>query len=88
MKIREGVVTRRVMGKTLVVAVGAAAKDFHAMIELNATAESIWNYLSEERTTEELTALLCEEYDVSADIAAAAVGRFLDTLRTEGLLTE
>ena len=88
MKIREGFVTRRVMGKTLVVAVGAAAKDFHAMIELNTTAESIWNYLSEDRTAEELTTLLCNEYDVSPDMAAAAVNRFVDTLRTEGLLAE
>jgi hypothetical protein len=47
---------------------------------LRAVAASIWEHLSEPRTTDELCALVAEEYDVTEDGCRADVVAFLDEL--------
>lgn len=42
MKIKDGFVLREVAGQAVVIAVGEASKEFHGMINLNATGKLVW----------------------------------------------
>ena len=86
MKIKEGFVLRRVGGHAMVVPVGAQTVDFRCMITLNETGAFLWEQLAQERTAEQLAAAMLEEYDVTAEVAAQDVARFVDQLRDAELL--
>ena len=53
---------------------------------LKDVAASLWEHLAEPRTTEELCALVADEYDVSADACRADVVAFLDELAGKDLI--
>ena len=52
MKIRNGFMLRKVGGQNVVVAVGAASRDFNGIIKLNETGAFLWELLKSERTPE------------------------------------
>lgn len=86
MKIKSGFMLRKVGGRNVVVAVGAASREFNGIIKLNETGAFLWELLRTERTPEELTAALLEEYDIGEETAAADVGAFLKKLEEAELL--
>ena len=88
MKIKNGFVLRKIADQYMAVPVGARAKELHGMIGLNETAAFIWERLSSGQTRDEIVKSLCEEYDVLEDVAAESVERFIEKLRTEGMLSD
>ena len=86
MKIKSGFVVRKIANQYMAVPVGARAKELHGIIGLNETAAFIWELLKEERTKEELAALVYEEYEISEEHALEAVQRFCKSLQEEGVL--
>ena len=86
MKIKNGFVVRKIANQYMAVPVGARAKELHGMIGLNETAAFLWELLKEERTAEELAALLYEEYEISEEHALETVTRFCQSLQEEGVL--
>ncbi len=86
MKLKDGFVLRTVGTNHLVVPVGAQTVDFRCLITLNETGAFLWQQLQQERQAEELTAALLEEYEVSAEQAAADVAAFAAKLQEAGLL--
>lgn len=86
MKIKSGFVVRKIANQYMAVPVGARAKELHGMIGLNDTAAFIWNMLSEDKTEEELAALLHGEYEVSEEKALETVRRFCKLLQEESVL--
>lgn len=86
MKLKEGFVLRCVGGHSIVVPVGAQTVDFNCMITLNETGAFLWQQLLEERTVEELTSALLDEYEVEPATAAADVARFIEKLQQAELL--
>lgn len=86
MKLKDGFVLRTVGTNHLVVPVGAQTVDFRCLITLNETGAFLWQQLQQERQAEELTAALLEEYEVSAEQAAADVAAFVAKLQEAGLL--
>ena len=88
MKIKSGFVVRKIANQYMAVPVGARAKELHGMIGLNETAAFLWGLLKEDRTEEELAALLYDEYEISEEEALQAVKRFRDLLKKEGVLTD
>lgn len=88
MKIREGFVLRRVMGQAMLIAVGDVSREFNGMIKLNDTAADLWQWLADGADEQALIARLQEEYEVDAATAAADVARFVENLKTQGLLVE
>ena len=86
MKIKEGFVVRKIANQYMAVPVGARAKELHGMIGLNETAAFLWELLKENRTEEELAALVYEEYEISKEEALEAVQRFCKSLQEEGVL--
>lgn len=86
MKIKSGFVIRKIANQYMAVPVGARAKELHGMICLNETAAFLWELLKEEKTEEELAALLYEEYEISAEHSLEVVQRFCRSLQEEGVL--
>ena len=84
MKIKKGFVLRVVGGESVVVPVGEMSKNFHGMINLNGTAEFLWNFYSEEHSLDEGVAALLNEYDVDESLARADVERFMGILLKNG----
>ena len=86
MRIKEGFVLRTVGGNHIVVPVGAQTVDFRGINTLNETGVTLWNALQTECSEEQLVEALLAEYDVTADVAAADVSRFAESLRQAELL--
>lgn len=86
MKIRNGFMLRKVGGQNVVVAVGAASRDFNGIIKLNETGAFLWELLKSERTPEELTEALLAEYDIDRETAAVDVETFAERLSRAELL--
>ncbi|MBO5363235.1 MAG: PqqD family protein [Clostridia bacterium] len=84
MKIKKGFVARKVGGECVVVPVGEMSKNFHGMINLNATGEFLWNFFLSDHTVEEGVAAILNEYDVEESIARADVERFASILLENG----
>ena len=84
MKIKKGFVVRKVGGECVAVPVGEMSKNFHGMINLNATGEFLWNFYSSEHSVDEGVAALLAEYDVEEQLARADVERFVDILLKNG----
>ena len=88
MKIKEGFVVRKIANQYMAVPVGSRAKELHGMIGLNETAAFLWELLKEDRTEEELAALLYEEYEITEEKALESVKRFGELLKKEGVLAD
>lgn len=86
MKIKEGFVIRQVGGEYVVVPVGARSKEFHGMINLNATGALLWNFFSQEHTLNEGVDALCNQYEVERTIAEKDVKAFMDIVANNGFI--
>lgn len=82
MKIKEGFILREVAGSYVVVAVGAASKDFRGVIKLNGSGAFLWKALEkEDKSTEDLVKALLDEYEIDAETAKKDVKDFVDRLK-------
>ena len=88
MKIKSGFLVRKIANQYMAVPIGTRAKELHGMIGLNETAVFIWELMKEERTEQELAALVFEEYEISEEHALEAVKRFCESLQEEGVLED
>jgi len=88
MKIKEGFLLRRVGDNHIVVPVGARSVDFRCIITLNDTGAFIWEKLQQPCAAEDVVNALLNEYDVTADVAAADVAAYITAMREKGLLDE
>lgn len=86
MKIKEGFVLREVAGSYIVVAIGAAAKTFNGIINLNPTSALLWKELEKGASEQELVERLLSEYEVSEQTAKEDVHKFVQKLTEAGLI--
>lgn len=86
MKIKKGFILREVSGSFIVVAVGAASKEFKGLITLNETGAFLWEKLVSGNTKEGLVEALLNEYDAPKDVIEADVDAFLKTITDGGLV--
>lgn len=86
MKIKDGFVLREVAGQAVVIAVGEASKEFHGMINLNATGKLVWQGIEQGLTEAEIVGKLVDQYDVTADKAQVDVHRMIEKMSTAGVL--
>lgn len=84
MKIKSGFVVRKVGGSSVVVPVGEMSKQFHGMINLNETGETLWNIFSTEHTIDEAVAEMLKIYEVSEEIVRKDVETFVQTIVERG----
>lgn len=86
MKIKKGFVVRKIAGEDVVVALGAASKQFNGIIKLNDTGRFLWDKIAEGCDDNALVEAIVAEYSVDKDIAAKDVAAFVDTLKGAGVL--
>lgn len=79
---------RELAGSHVVVAVGAAAKEFNGIIRLNKTGAFLWRKLQDGSDEEALVSALLEEYDIDADTAKRDVLAFVQRIKEAGLVEE
>lgn len=81
MKIKKGFVVRSIAGESVVVALGAASKNFNGIIKLNDTGRVLWDKLEGGCECDDLVAALLAEYDVDEATARADVNAFVEKLK-------
>lgn len=86
MKIKEGFILRQVGDQTVVVAVGAASRDFNGIIRLNSTGKFLWEKLEQDITPEQLLCAMLDAYDIDEDTAKADISQFIAKLKGADLL--
>lgn len=86
MKLKEGFITHTIQDTQMMVAAGAAGKDFHGLVRSNETAAFIIDCLKEETTEGGIVDSLLSEYDVSREIAQKDVRNILEKLNSIGAI--
>lgn len=86
MKIKKGFIMRKVGGKSVVVAAGAASRSFNGMIRLNDTGEFLWKKLSAGSSEDELLSAMLDEYDIDETTAKADISAFVKQLSDNGII--
>jgi hypothetical protein len=86
MKIKEGFVVRKVMGNNVVIATGAASKNFHGMVKLNDTAAEIWGYISEGLSTDVIFEKMLEKYEVEESLLRQDIDKTVSALAEQGFI--
>lgn len=86
MKIKKGFVVRKIAGEDVVVALGAASKQFNGIIKLNDTGRFLWDKIAEGCDDNALVEAIVAEYGVDKNIAVKDVAAFVDTLKGAGVL--
>lgn len=89
MKIKEGFKLRELGREFIVVGEGIAQVNFNKMISLNGTAAFLWReLLGKDFTVEDITKLLCDNYEVEEAVAAADAATLVENWRKAELLDE
>lgn len=88
MRIVPGFVVRQIAGETIAIPTGAAARELSGLIALNGSGKLLFQLLQEEQTEAALVQSLLDAYEIDAHTARNDVAEFLETLRSNGVLTE
>jgi hypothetical protein len=86
MRAKDGFMLRNIVDSWVLIPIGSKVVDFNGMMLLSDTGAFLWNCLKEEKSTEELLAILQGEYEVDEATARADVDEFLWQLREGDLL--
>ena len=86
MKLKKGLILRKVANNYCVVAVGELANKFKGMINLNATGAFLFELLQKETSLEELTNKMMEKYDIDKEQASQDVSSFVEALKGSNLV--
>ncbi len=86
MKRSQDFLLQSVGGENLLVPLGSRVVDMSGLVILNATAQCVWEALAEDRSTDELAAIVAERFEVDPEQARADVEAFLQEIGKLGLL--
>ena len=86
MKIKDGFMLRQFGDEFIVVAVGDGAEEFNKFITLNGVGKFIYEYLSTDRTRDEVVEAMLNEYEVDRATASRDADAFISGLKNAGLL--
>lgn len=87
MRFRDGLVLRNICGENVVMAEGLGNIDFGKMIVLNESAKYLFEEVNgKEFTSNDLTALLLEKYDVSREMAQSDVAALCQKWAEAGIV--
>jgi hypothetical protein len=77
---------QNVGGENLLVPLGAQVVDMNGLVILNATGACLWEALEQERTVEELAAVVAGQFEVNGERARADAQAFVGEIGRLGLL--
>lgn len=87
MRIKQGFELLDVCGEAVVVAHGKENMDFSKVINLNESAAYLWRAVEGcDFDAADLARLLCEEYEVSEDVALRDARQMMNAWQAEGLI--
>ena len=88
MRIKKDFVLREVCGEHVITGEGLAAVNFGRLLALNETAAWLWKQADAmgDFTVEQLADKLCEEYEVSNDVAKEDVAKIIGQWQKEGVI--
>ena len=86
MKKLETFIVREIAGEYVMMPVGATAQKYNGIVMVNIVSAFIWNHLEEVDTVEELTAQICEEFEVTYEKALQDTAKFVAEMRQNGLV--
>lgn len=86
MKRKKDFIMQNVGGENLLVPVGARVMDMNGLLTLNDTAAFVWELLAEERSLNELSAAVAEQFDVDPETGRADMQTFVDEITRLRLL--
>lgn len=78
---------RKIADSDVLISVGANIANFNGYIQLNGSAVSLWEQLSEPSTRDQLVNILQEKYGISREQAVADVDEFLTELKDHDMIT-
>lgn len=87
MKIREGLVLRRIADLDVVIPIGNNIADFNGIISLNETAAFLWKRLTLKEDLPQIVDALIEEYDVNPEVARKDIELFIEQLTQANIVT-
>lgn len=88
MKIKDGFVSRSVMGNEVIVPVGEGLKQFNGIVQTNETASFIVAMLKNDVTESAVVDAMLAEYDVDRTTAERDVHRVIEKLRSIGVIED
>lgn len=80
------VVSRQIEGELIIVPIRRGVGNLNSLYTLNAVGSVLWDYLAEGHTVGELVLRVCEEFEVSEEMARKDIQEFLDSLVEEQLI--
>lgn len=66
---QDSMVSREIMGEAILVPIRRIANEIDSIYSLNETAARIWNLIDGERSVEEISKVIAEEYEVTPEVA-------------------
>ena len=89
MKIKDGLLVKKIVDDYLVVPTGDNIVDFAVAVSLNESGAFLWEQLKSDRTKEDLVRALMAEYEaVDNATAEKDVVEFISLLKSHGFLSE
>ncbi len=88
MRRKDSFLMQNVGGENFLIPIGSQVMDTNGILTLNATGSCIWELLAQERSLDELAAVVAERFDVEPKRARADVLTFLDEIGKLGLLAQ
>ena len=85
-KVKDCFEMKNVAGDNVIIARGAAAIDFSAVIVLNETGAFLWELLADFTDKEAMVLALVKKYGVSSDVVEPDVEAYIAKMSENGLL--
>ena len=82
----ENVITRNIAGETLIVPVRASVGDLDSIYTLDEVASSVWRMVDGRRSLAEIVNAVCDEYEVSPEVAERDVAELACAMEEAGLV--
>lgn len=86
MQLRDNFTIKEIVGDYIVVPTGENYLDFGAVISINESGAFLWKQLQDNKSIDELSSALAEEYGIEADVAKADVEDFVALLKEHNLI--
>lgn len=84
MKKKEEFITRTISGEKVMLAVGSTALKFNGLIYANDVSAFIWENIEKVRNSEEMAAMVCEEFEVTYEEAFKDVDELIQKMQKAG----
>ena len=86
MQLRDNFTIKEIVGDYIVVPTGENYLDFGAVISINDSGAFLWKQLQDNKSVDELSSALAEEYGIETDVAKADVEEFVALLKEHNLI--